>query len=150
MSAIGGPGGIGGPKDPVRTHQGLRVLVTSRRSAISPMSRARATRAVELEAMAADIAAGKLTAHEAIDRLVDEICGTDQLASAERAELRELLTDLVANDPYLQSLVGRVAASRRSRLVRRVAGRSCPRLLPIARRWSRLGVIQSVGSKFSP
>jgi hypothetical protein len=68
---------------------------------------ARTTQALGgLEAMAADIAAGKLTANEAIDRLVDEICGTDQLASAERTELREMLTDLVANDPYLQSLVG--------------------------------------------
>jgi hypothetical protein len=61
-----------------------------------------------LEAMAADIAAGKLTANEAIDRLVSEIAGGDQLGSAEKAELREMLTDLVANDPYLQSLVNRL------------------------------------------
>jgi hypothetical protein len=61
-----------------------------------------------LEAMAADIAAGKLTANEAIDRLVGEIAGSDQLSGAEQAELREMLTDLVANDPYLQSLVNRL------------------------------------------
>jgi hypothetical protein len=57
--------------------------------------------------MAAEIAAGKLTAREAVDKLVDEIAGADQLGASERAELRELLTDLVANDPYLSSLVGR-------------------------------------------
>jgi hypothetical protein len=62
----------------------------------------------QLEAMAADIAAGRLTANEAIDKLVSEIAGSDQLGNAERAELRELLTDMIANDPYLQSLVGRI------------------------------------------
>jgi hypothetical protein len=68
---------------------------------------AAARAAGELEAMAADIAAGKLTAREAVDRLVDDIAGTQQLGDVERAELRELITDLVANDPYLSSLVDR-------------------------------------------
>ena len=57
--------------------------------------------------MAADIAAGKLTAREAVDRLVDDIAGSQQLGAAERTELRELLSDLVENDPYLSSLAGR-------------------------------------------
>jgi hypothetical protein len=61
-----------------------------------------------LEAMASEIASGRLSAREAVDKLVEEIAGSDALGKAEQAELRELLTDLVANDPYLQSIVGRV------------------------------------------
>jgi hypothetical protein len=60
-----------------------------------------------LEAMASEIAAGRLTPREAVDKIVDEIAGSDQLGAGERAELRELLSDLVENDPYLQSLAGR-------------------------------------------
>ena len=109
MSAIGGPGGIGGPKGPSGPAGATGPEDISEAGELGEVDAARATRAVgELEAMAGDIAAGKLTANEAIDRLVDEIGGTDQLGAAERAELRELLTDLVTNDPYLQSLVGRI------------------------------------------
>jgi hypothetical protein len=61
-----------------------------------------------LEAMASEIAAGRLSPREAVDKLVEEIAGSDALGATERAELRDLLTDLVANDPYLQSIVGRV------------------------------------------
>lgn len=113
MSSIGGPGGIGGPKGPegpgataadgvddVADASGVRGD-----SAIEGATAARA--AGELEALVGDIAAGKLTAREAVDRLVDDIAGTEQLGATERAELRELLGDLVANDPYLSSLVGR-------------------------------------------
>ena len=59
-------------------------------------------------AEAVEIAAGRMTPREAVDKLVDEIAGSDQLGASERAELRELLADLVANDPYLQSIVGRL------------------------------------------
>ena len=111
MTSIGGPGGIGGPKGPSGPQgpdgpDGPDDVDNT--GDVGEVDAARAARAAgELEAMAADIAAGKLTANEAVDRLVDEIAGSDQLGPAERAELRELLTDLVANDPYLQSLVGR-------------------------------------------
>ena len=123
MSSIGGPGGIGGPKGPsgpsgpdspddvggvgdagdVGGAGGVGDA-----GDVGEVDAARAARAAgDLEAMAADIASGKLTTHEAIERMVDEIAGSDQLGAAERAELREMLTDLVANDPYIQSLVGR-------------------------------------------
>lgn len=109
MSAIGGPGGIGGPKGPSGPSGPESLDDVSHAGDVADIDAARATQAVGgLEAMAAEIAAGKLTANEAIDRLVDEICGTEQLGTAERTELREMLTDLVANDPYLQSLVGSV------------------------------------------
>jgi hypothetical protein len=114
MSSIGGPGGIGGPKGPGgpggpdgpdRIDDVADVSDVRGDAAIEGTTAARA--AGELAAMAADIAAGKLTAREAVDRLVDEIAGTEQLGTTEQAELRELLGDLVANDPYLASLVSR-------------------------------------------
>src|SRR5690606_34794874 len=98
----GGPSGADGPDDVADVGD---VGEIGAESAIEGATAARA--AGGLEAMAGDIAAGRLTAREAVDRLVDEIAGTDQLGASEQAELRELLTDLVANDPYLSSLVGR-------------------------------------------
>ena len=61
----------------------------------------------DIDALAAEVAAGRLTPREAIDQLVESTAGPG-LDPAERAELRELLSDLVANDPYLSGLVGRV------------------------------------------
>jgi hypothetical protein len=111
MSGIGGPGGVGGPKGPGGPTGVDDVAdVDSGNSLVSAASidGATATRAAgELEAMAAEIAAGKLTAREAVDKLVDNIAGSQQLGASERTELRELITDLVENDPYLSSLVGR-------------------------------------------
>lgn len=104
MSTIGGPGGIGGPKGPSGPEGPDEVADINDVG----VDEATATKAAgELHAMAADIAAGRLTAREAVDKLVDEIAGAQELGTTERAELRELLTDLVANDPYLQSLVDR-------------------------------------------
>jgi hypothetical protein len=62
----------------------------------------------QFDAIAADIAAGKLTPQEAVERMVDEIAGHQDIDAADRAELKDMLTDLIANDPYLSALVGRV------------------------------------------
>ena len=108
MSGIDGPGGIGGPKGPQGPAGVDDVSDVADVDSGSAIDGAALTRAAgELEAMAADIAAGKLTAREAVERLVDDIAGSQQLGATERTELRELLTDLVANDPYLSSLAGR-------------------------------------------
>ncbi len=100
MASIGGPGGIGGPKGPSGPDrpdelEGATEIGASEKPGA-------------FDAIAADIAAGKLTPQEAVDRMVDEIAGHQELAAADRAELKELLADLVANDPYLAALVGRV------------------------------------------
>lgn len=107
MSSIGGPGGIGGPKGP----QGPDASdgpggpeAADGLDEAAPASDAAA--ATMIDKLAAEIAAGTLSPREAIDRLVEETAGPE-LDAAERAELRELLTDLVANDPYLSSLGGR-------------------------------------------
>jgi len=61
-----------------------------------------------IDKLAADIAAGRLTPQQAVDRLVDEIAGTQDLGETERAELKEMMQDLIENDPNLAALVGRI------------------------------------------
>jgi hypothetical protein len=105
MTGIGGPGGIGGPKGPGGPDAPDELD--------GPADLDRATEAPrvgasELDALAAELAAGKLTPREAVDRIADQIASTHQLDAASRTELRELLADLVANDPYLAGLANRV------------------------------------------
>jgi hypothetical protein len=114
MSSIGGPGGIGGP-----TRGGGPSAVDGPDGPDGPDGAAGAegpagahgaqrTGTDPWLAVASDIAAGKLTPEQVVDRMVEQIATTEQLAGPERAELREMLADLVAHDPYLSSLLGRV------------------------------------------
>jgi hypothetical protein len=126
MSPIGGPGGIGGPSGPkgpsaptgVDGAEGVDDVAGPDRldragevGDVEATTGAAPTAAVggpaDVDALAAEIAAGRLTPREAIDRLVDATAGPG-LGPAERAELRELLTELVASDPYLAGLAGRI------------------------------------------
>ena len=100
MASIGGPGGIGGPKGPSGVDRPDELEGAA--------DVASTEKAGQFDAIAADIAAGKMTPQEAVERMVDEIAGHEDLAAADRAELRELLADLVANDPYLSGLLGRI------------------------------------------
>jgi hypothetical protein len=109
MSSIGGPGGVGGPKGPGGIGGPDRPDGSGEVSGAAPATGGeRAAEVGEFDRIAADIASGKLTRQQAIDQMIDQMAGTDQLAAPERAELREILADLVANDPYLSSLLGRV------------------------------------------
>ncbi|HEX7840727.1 MAG TPA: hypothetical protein VF469_24790 [Kofleriaceae bacterium] len=124
MTTIGGPGGIGGSNGPTApdgtdpatgadditgdvaassTHGPAHVAVTTALDALGSLD--------ALGALGAELTAGRLTPHEVtgalIDRLV-EATGGPAMDATERAELRELLTDLVTNDPYLGGLVGRI------------------------------------------
>jgi hypothetical protein len=118
MSTIGGPGGIGGPKGPdgpdglsdieageVGEAGGVAGKAAVEHAPLAQVGGAAATG--DLEALAGEVAAGRLTPREAIDRLVEATAGPG-LDASERAELRELLTDLVTNDPHLGALVGRI------------------------------------------
>ena len=107
MSSIGGPGGIGGPKGP-NAPDGPDAADDVAEVAQPKAEAAQGVGQADIDAIASDIAAGKLTPREAVDRLVDQIAGSDVLDPADRAELREIMSDLVANDPHLQSLLGRV------------------------------------------
>lgn len=106
MTGIGGPGGIGGPKGPSEIDGTDAVDELDGPDAADGLERASGIAAGQLDALAADIAAGKLTTREAIDRMVDQAGA--ELGQTEKAELRELIVDLVENDPYLRALVGRV------------------------------------------
>lgn len=109
MSGIGGPGGVGGPKGPGGptgpdgpddVHDASEVGDVTDVAGTAP--------AGNIDKLAADIAAGRLTPQQAVDRLVDEIAGTQELGATERAELKEMMQDLIANDPNLAALVGRI------------------------------------------
>ncbi len=123
MSTIGGPGGIGGPKGPggpagpggPEGAEGTDAVadvgdvhdvadVGDIRGAAGASGAAGTS---DVDALAADVAAGKITRREAVDQLVESMAGPE-LGAGERAELRELLSDLVDSDPYLGSLVGRI------------------------------------------
>jgi len=101
MSTIGGPGGVGGPKGPDDVGDAAEVEGADKNTATT------ATASSDIDVLAAEVAAGRLTPQEAIDRIVDATAAAD-LGPAERAELREMLVDLIANDPYLGTLANRV------------------------------------------
>ena len=111
MSSIGGPSGIGGGGGgPKVGEAGVPSAVdqTAQSETSAPSSAVAVTSSpTGLDALATEIAAGRLTPHEAIDQLV-EATVTPGMDATERAELRELLADLVANDPYLAQLTGRI------------------------------------------
>lgn len=108
MSSIGGPSGIGGPKGP-----GPSTSATGPDGPDGPDSASAADaaedaqRTSDIDMLAAEVAAGRLTPREAIDQLV-EATATPDLSASERAELRELLSDLVANDPYFTNVTNNV------------------------------------------
>jgi hypothetical protein len=103
MSTIGGPGGIGGPKGPGGPEGPEDVANVGDVADVGDVAPTG-----DLDAIAADLQAGKLTPHEAVDKLVDQIANGTDLGPADRAELRELMSDLVANDPHLGALITRL------------------------------------------
>ena len=109
--SVGGPSGIGGPQGPggptgpeAPDGPGAADAADAVDSAATVEH---AENAADIDRLAADVAAGKLTPKEAIDQLV-EATATPDLSPAERAELREILADIVANDPYFGGLANRV------------------------------------------
>ncbi len=105
MSSIGGPSGIGGPGGP--SGPGGPDGPDGPDDVGGADATEDAQRTSDIDALAAEVAAGRLTPREAIDQLV-ESTATPDLSAAERAELREMLADLVANDPYFTNLTNRV------------------------------------------
>jgi hypothetical protein len=108
MTTIGGPGGISGPKGPGGPRlddDGAELAETGHATRAEAATGALAPS--DVHALSAEVAAGRLTPREAIDRLADAMAGPD-LDAETRAELREIIGDLVANDPYLGALAGRI------------------------------------------
>jgi hypothetical protein len=109
MTGIGGPGGIdgpgkpggvGGPDGPDGPDDVDGAGAIDRGASVDA-----AATADPLSALAADVEAGRLTPQAALDRIIDQTVSPD-LAPAERAELREIIADLVATDPHLAGLLG--------------------------------------------
>jgi len=106
--SVGGPSGIGGPKGPGGPTGPEGLGGPDGGDAIDGATTVEhAENTTDIDRLAAEVAAGKLTPKEAIDQLV-EATATPELSAAERAELRELLADIVANDPYFGGLANRV------------------------------------------
>lgn len=106
IGGAGGAGGAGGPDGPDGPDDVDGPEGADAADAADGAGTASAIAPGQLEALAAEIAAHKLTAQEAIEQMIDR-AGVG-LAPQDRAELRELLVDLVENDPYLQSLARQV------------------------------------------
>lgn len=104
-SGIGGPQGPGGPTGPDGPDGPGAADATDAVDSAATVEHAENT--ADIDRLAAEVAAGKLTPKEAIDQLV-EATATPDLSPTERAELRELLADIVANDPYFGGLANRV------------------------------------------
>lgn len=117
MSGVGGPGGVG-PKGPVdgtgisaeatsiadsqRPTAAERSLATEHAQAAAQVGAAERASLRGVDALASELSAGRITPRQALDALV-EAAGAD-LGPTERAELREILGELLANDPHLRSL----------------------------------------------
>jgi hypothetical protein len=64
-----------------------------------------------IDRIAADLEAGRITGREALDRLIDEAVPDEaELGPQDRAELRDAMRELIANDPHLQALAARIGA----------------------------------------
>ena len=123
-SGISGSGGAGGPKGPAGPHDVGDVSAADEPEAApageagTPLevhaARAAAAGGVEtsgIDRIAADLDAGRITGREALDRLIDEaVPGEMDLDDAERAELRDAMAELIANDPHLAALAARIGA----------------------------------------
>lgn len=119
MSGIGGPGGVG-PKGPVDSTEGAglsgeaaiadsqrptaaeRSLAAEHAQAAAQVGASERASLRGVDALATELSAGRITPKQALDALV-EAAGAD-LGPTERAELREILGELLANDPHLRGL----------------------------------------------
>lgn len=108
MTSVGGAGGAGGsgpigPGGPVDGPEGPEgVGPADGADAAAESSPAAAT--ARVDQLAADLDAGKITPEQAMAALIDEsVAG---LPPAEQAEVRRLMEDVVASDPYLGGLLG--------------------------------------------
>lgn len=106
--------GPGGPKGPAAGEAADAASGTERAGAslaaeVERLRDAGAVGPTELSALAADLEAGRITGDEALARLVSGLGA--ELGELDGAELRALMTDLLATDPYLAGLAARIGAT---------------------------------------
>ncbi len=126
MSGINGPGGPTRPSGPAESPSGPAGPTDSAaaadgaadasatnfadqvRNASANTTTAAATSGPNsVDALATEINAGRMTPNQAIEVLLDQTAGPD-LPVEQRAQLRELLTDMLANDPHFAELTRRL------------------------------------------
>jgi hypothetical protein len=104
---ISGPKGPGGPTGPVGADD---VGGSDGPGATSGAERSQGAAAAQpLHALAAAVDSGQVSPEQALAQLVDQAGG--DLDPAARAELGDLLADLMANDPYLAGLARDLGAA---------------------------------------
>jgi hypothetical protein len=117
ISGPSGPKGPGGPEGPDGPDAASEISPAGA-ALTAEVERLHAAREVgpaeisgvdDLERLAADLDAGRVTGDEALARLIAGM-GVD-LGEVDGAELRALLADLIATDPYLAELAARLGAS---------------------------------------
>jgi hypothetical protein len=127
ISGSGGPGGArgpGGPGGPATTDEAgeageageaegaVETGAPLAAHAAAPGGAAVGLDTGGIDRIAADLDAGRISGREALDRLLDEAVPEDAgLDAAERADLREAMLELIANDPHLQALAARIGAA---------------------------------------
>ena len=119
MSGINGPGGPTSPSGPAGPTDSAAAADSAAdtsatnfadqvRSASANSTTAATTSAPSsVDTLATEISAGRMTPNQAIEVLLDQAAGPD-LPVEQRAQLRELLTDMLANDPHFAELTRRI------------------------------------------
>jgi hypothetical protein len=104
MTSIGGAGGKGpGPVGPA-DGPGDITAPEGAGEAEALQGGERGEAATKVDQLAADLDAGRITPEQAMAALIDESLAG--LPASEQAELRALMEDVVAADPYLGGLLG--------------------------------------------
>jgi hypothetical protein len=102
-----GPGGPGGPSGPGPVDPADRAEDAGASDAAGQASATEGSGSIDTDAiaqLAADLDAGRITPEQAMAKLVDDsVAG---LPPAEQAELRGMMEEMIANDPYLSGLLG--------------------------------------------
>ena len=98
-SGPGGPGGVDGPGEPDGAHEA---------DATAASGTGAASGGDEVARLAAELQAGRIRPEEAIAQLVEG--GLGDLDPVDQADLRALLGDLMAADPYLADLARSLGA----------------------------------------
>jgi hypothetical protein len=117
INRSGGPGGAGGPTGPGDVADVGEAEAPVEAGAPLEVHAAGAAAAggvetAQIDRIAADLDAGRISGREALDRLLDEAVPADlALDEAERAELREAMEELIAHDPHLAALAARIGAT---------------------------------------
>lgn len=128
INKSGGPGGAGGPEGPggtddvgdvgdvgetegaVEAGAPLEVHAAGA-AAAGGVAPTESMQHGEIDRIAADLDAGRISGHEALERLLDEAVPPELgLGDAERAELRAAMEELIAHDPHLAALAARIGA----------------------------------------